>query len=235
MKIARLSGLLLLAVMVVGFAIAPSASAASGNPLFTPASGQTVTGTSGLGYLIGAGVVVSCEKDVYAGVVSSSLLIGNLKIHYLGCKVLKGEVGKASGCEVSSINNGIEQAAGLILTNTLHAILGLILPSKETGLLFLPQVGKIFTTFAKSTHSGTEPCSEETAVSGSVAGSVEPVNKTQFTGTIKIGLTGGIANAKDFDLTHGLGLVKPNLLAFGEAAGLEQTDSALFSVETEVT
>jgi hypothetical protein len=124
---------------------------------------------------------------------------------------------------------------GLILFNTLHGILGLILPSQQIGILFLPVSGKSFTTLGGSTNTAKEQCSEESAVTGTFAGEVSPVGSLQTTDKIVVGLTNGIQNISDIDLTHGLGLVKPALNAFSATASLEQTEQGSYAESTEVT
>ncbi|HTD09160.1 MAG TPA: hypothetical protein VK680_09745 [Solirubrobacteraceae bacterium] len=120
---------------------------------------------------------------------------------------------------------------GLILTRTLHGILGLLLPSNKTGMLFLPVVGKEFATFAKSEKEG-KICTLETAVEGSVAILVSPVGgPAQLTGKATT-----LAVAKPaIALTHGLGTVTAKLIAFGETGTLAQTSDVTFGEATEVT
>jgi hypothetical protein len=227
MRSIRLVGLMVVAVLALSVVAASSASAASTNPLFAPVNQQGVTGEGGPTTLSGSGLIVACESNhVISGNVNNSLLVGGIVIHYLGCKYTKGE--KESGCPVHSTNTTGE---GLILTNTLHAILGILLPSDETGIVFLPQTGSKFVTFAAA-EKGGKACGLETAVSGSVAASVLPVEKKQTTGTVKV----TEKETQEFDLTHGLGLVKAKLVAFGgEPAKLAQTDSIVFGEPTEVT
>ncbi len=183
--------------------------------------------------LVSNGLEAACEKNVASGEVSNALLIGHIVIHYLGCRWRKGEGGN-NGC----LANSSGQTGGLILTNTLHAILGLILPSRQTGLLFLPSTGSKFTTLAagvEPTEGPGKQCSEETALTGDVAGVLEPVLSFQTTFKVLIGLSGGLPTSKDFDLTHGLGLVVPKLVYFGGTAGLQQTDAGELSAAIEVT
>jgi hypothetical protein len=227
MRIGRLVYPTVLSVVAVTLLAVSSASAASRNPLFTPVSQQTVRGEGGASVLDTAGLAIACESNhVVSGNVSSALLIGGIVLHYLGCKYTKGE--QESGCPLNSTNTTGE---GLILTNTLHAILGILLPSGETGVLFLPQAGTKFDTFAAASKNG-KSCGPEMAISGSIAASITPVEKSQTNGTVKT----TEKETQEFDLTHGLGLVKSKLIAFGgEAAILKQTDSIVFGVATEVT
>ncbi|MGD1056261.1 MAG: hypothetical protein ABR992_02495 [Solirubrobacteraceae bacterium] len=226
----------------MSFIAVSSASAAplEGNPLFrsTGSFPYLVIGTSGPSVLRsdnGLGLTW-CEKDLFHGFVLSSLLIGNAFFHYLNCIWLLGPQGEgtakaANGCAANSAGT----TGGLILTNTLHGILGLILPSEKIGILFLPASGKTFVTFARSTNTAKEQCSEESAVTGSIAALVTPTGSLQTTGKAIAGLTNGFQNILDIDLTHGLGLVKPALNVFSTAAGLEQEDNVTYTNETEVT
>jgi hypothetical protein len=237
MRISRLAGLVFVAVAVMSFIAVSSASAAGENPLFRSSSGSfgyLVSGTSGPGVLrsdAGA-ALVWCEKDLFHAFVESSLLVGNAFVHYLNCIWL---VGPSGGTQCPG--NSAGQTGGLILTNTLHGILGLVLPSKETGILFLPVSGKQFVDFEESSNTAKEKCVENSAVTGSVAGVVSPVaSGLSTTGKVVIGLTNGNQNITDIDLTHGLGLVKPLLTVFSSnLTSLEQTDPVTFAEKTEVT
>jgi len=222
MKIARLAGLVFVAVVVMGLVGASFASASE--PLFVPANGkfgELVVGTSGLSILFANNgtILAHCEKDVFHGVLSSSLLIGNATVHYLGCVSATSPFGTTCPLNVG----------GLILTKNLHGILGLILPSRETGILFLPTSGKVFAEFEKN------ECTEETSVSGSIAGLITPTGKSQTTGKVIFAANGNTESILDIDLTHGLGLVAPKLTAFTTAATLTQEELVEFSGATEVT
>jgi hypothetical protein len=228
MRIIRLVGLVFVAVVAMSVAVVSSASAFSSNPLFAPANKQSVTGEQTTKSTLEAdGLAISCTSNhVISGVVSNALLIGGVVIHYLGCTWVKGE--KESGCQASSTG----APSGLILTNTLHGILGLLLPQNDTGILFLPVSGSTFVTFAAA-EIGGKSCGIQTAVQGSVAALITPVGTPSTTGTVTI------VSAKEIneiDLTHGLGLVKAKLVAFGgEASKLTQTDAVTFGELTEVT
>jgi hypothetical protein len=227
MRIIRLASSLLVAVVALSFMVVSSASAAeSPNPLFTPASGQTVTGSGETSSLLAGANLITCEKNtVVSGKVANSLLIGNIVIHYLNCTATAGEGG--SGCPVRSTNTTNE---GLILTNTLHAILGIELPANRTVVVFLPQAGKEFVTFAPSI-SGTKECTPETSVSGTVAGLVTPAGTgAQTTGKVTVGGPGVLVH-----LTHNLGLITTKLVVFGITGTLTQSDAVTFGVATEVT
>ncbi|MGD1056101.1 MAG: hypothetical protein ABR992_01670, partial [Solirubrobacteraceae bacterium] len=122
MKLARLTGLMLVAIFAMSLIAASAAMA--GAPEFKP-TGASITGTSGTAILSAnsGAETVTCEKDSTTGTVSSATLAGNILVHFLGC-TSTGTGG--SNCAVNSPGGG----EGLILTNTLHGILGLVLPSK---------------------------------------------------------------------------------------------------------
>jgi hypothetical protein len=228
MKIARLVGLALIVVAAMSLGAVATASAAGENPLFAgPAVGGAIVGTSGTSLLYGGGHLIVCGTDVFTGTVTSALLIGNAKVHYLSCVSLATPTSTLK-CTANSAG----ATGGLILTETLHGILGLILPSKKTGILFLPQTGSTFVSLAKN------ECTPETKVTGNVAGEITPVGSSQTTGKTTFTLTPGAANpasVKDFDLTHGLGLVKPELVAFSEPSGLSQSEATETATALEVT
>jgi hypothetical protein len=224
MKIARSAGLVLLS-MAMGLVLVSAASATE--PLFNPV-GATVLGDSGLALFRSnnGAEVIHCQESHTFGKILNTLLIGNIVLHYLGC-TSSGAGG--SNCPVRSSNTTTE---GLILTNTLHGILGLILPSKETGILFLPVAGK---TFFELEGNG---CTIETAVSGSFAGLVEPLNTLTVKSWVLFEREPGPGNNQailDIDLTHGLGLVAPKWTFFDSTATLTQLELLTFSVATEVT
>jgi hypothetical protein len=228
MKIARLAGLALVAMLAMGLVVASGAIAASSNPLFLPI-GQGVSGTSGLSLLTAGGGFVGCKKDSFSGAtVSSSLLVANIVVHFLECE---SGPSLASTLKCTSIKSVGSTTPGLLLTKTLHGILGLILPSKEIGLLVLPVTGKIFVEFAETKNAAGELCSKESKVTGSVAGEITPVGTHQTTG--KLIFTP--PNPTDFDLTHGLGLVLPGLTAFSESAQESTTEEITFTESTEVS
>jgi hypothetical protein len=225
MKIVRLASLALVAIFAMSLAVASSASAIG--PLFLP-TGQTFTGISGRSVLEGGGEKVVCESDASSGTITSSTLAGGILVHFLGCS---GTGATGAKCTVKSTNTTV---VGLILTNTLHGVLGLILPKPTSGsdvaLVLLPVSGKAFVTLVGSPSTA---CVETTKVSGSVAGLAEPVGTLLLTGTLKFAQTSGVQNITEVDLTTG-GSVKPELTAFGSTATEETTESITYSKATEV-
>ena len=227
-RIIRLAGVVCVAVAAMGFAVVSSAGAFSSNPLFSKESvGATLTlGSGGPSTLSGAGLIVVCkENHGLGGTVSNELLVGGGVIHYLGCEYTKGEA--ESGCPAKSTNTTGE---GLIITTTLHAILGLLLPQNTTGVLILPIASKTFTTLATAEKNGKK-CGPEAQVAGNVTAEIEPVGKPSVNGTIKV----VSKEIQEIDLTHGLGLAKAKLTLFGEGVVLTTTGEGMSSKAVEVT
>jgi len=224
MKIARLAGLMLVAVLAMSL-VAVSAASAAG-PLFLTSGKPTITATAlGLSTLAtpGLGVTVSCEASSSGGEISSTTLAGNIVVHFLECK---GEKGGAT-CPVMSPGAPLEN---LIITKTLHGVLGLVLPTPATGsdvgLLLLPTENKNFVTLLGS-------CFVTATVQGSVAGLVTPVNALTLSGALSFGVTGGAQNIKDIDLTNGP-LVRPELTFASDTSTEEASYDLAFSKDVEV-
>lgn len=226
MSMHRLFGLIAALVAVSCLEGVSPASAASSSPLFAPASGQLVVGTSGLTIIsldLPRGEYIDCTSSVFHGLVSSSLLLGNASLRYLGCT---SSSTTKSGCPVEGLTGGLP---GLLSTETLHGILGLILPSGETGILLLPVTGTAFIGI-----EGNE-CTFSALILGSLIGLLTPVGTRSTTGKIIFSLSGGTPVNRSIDLTHGLGRVTSKLVYFSFLVGVEQTQSLTFSVPTEVT
>jgi len=227
MKIARLASLMLVAILAIGLM---AASAASAEPEFNPV-GATLTGTSGTGVLTAGKETVTCAKDTSTSGASktTATLIGGITVHFLECTAKNGTTGvscpaKSEGAPLSN----------LILTKTLHGVLGLILPKPETGsgvaLLLLPVTGSAFVTIEAEC---TEP--KITTVEGKVAGAVDPVGTATLKGKLLFFAPSGVQAIKEVDLSTG-GLVKPSLKAFSAANATEETtEETTFSTPTEVT
>jgi hypothetical protein len=185
--------------------------------------------SSGLSLLISAGWIIACKKDAFTGAkVTSSLLVANIVVHFLECE--SGPT-LASTLKCTSIKTVGGATPGLILTTTLHGILGLILPSEEIGLLVLPVTGKIWFELAKTENAAGELCSKESKMTGNIVGLIKPVGTHQTTG--KLIFTS--PNPEDFDLTHGLGLVEPELDAFSVGVSESTTEEITFTEPTEVS
>ncbi len=224
MKIARLAGLMLVAVFAMSLVVA---SVAMAEPEFKPATG-TLSGTSGTSILSADNGldVVTCATNVTSGTKTSSTTVGGVIVHFLNCKA-SGET--KSGCTVKSVG-----AAGeaLIVTNTLNGILGLISPKPASGsgvgLLLLPASGSIFVTLAAN------GCTEETAITGTVAGEALPINSSQLTGKLTFSGTGSKSNIKGFNPSVGAAKTA-KLVAFSFEASQTTSEALTFSAATEVT
>jgi hypothetical protein len=209
MKTIRLAGCMLLAITAASLAL--SATATAGPYLFTPGSvGATFVGLS-LGLTIrAAGNSISCKDDVNAGTIANVHLLGPFDIKFTGC-TSSGSGG--SGCPFNSAG----AAEGEVLTHTLHALLGLVLPAVGLGLgglLILPVSGKQFFTVAEN------KCTPATTATGSLAGLLED---NQGGHLILEALVLFIPNdIKKIDTLNGL--VEPEFVLFSEPATLETVE-----------
>jgi hypothetical protein len=220
MKIARLVGVMLVAVLAMSLVAASASSAA---PTFKPASGS-LTAKGGTSVLKGGSDTVTCAKNEAAGAISSASLVGPFTIHFLECT--SSTTGSTAKCSIKNLNGPAE---GLIITSTVHGVLGTVLPSGEAGLLILPTSGKVFVTLEKNA------CTPETKVSGSVAGAVSPTGKSQTTGKLVLKTVGGTGKEEIAKIDTATGLAEPELVAFTETATETTEDSITFSAPVEVT
>jgi hypothetical protein len=221
MKIARLAGLMLVAVMALSLGVA---SAAFAEPEFKP-TGGTLTGSSaGNNTLSAGGNTIVCTANTSKGSISSATLAGGVVVTFTGCKST-GTGG--SNCTAKSVG----AAEGTIATNNLHGVLGLIL-AKGTGsgvaLLLLPTENKKFVTIVSN------KCTVETTVTGNVAGEISPVGKSQTTGKLVLQAGTSGESIKTVDLSTG-GTVSTNLEAFGAAASQATEENLTFSAALEVS
>lgn len=178
------------------------------------------TSTSGSGTLKAGADVVTCKKDTGTGELPSTMLMNNVVIHFLECT---SSGASKSGCSVKSTNTSV---AGLILTATLHGVIGTVLPSKAAGLLLLAASGKTFATLA-----GNE-CTPETKVTGTVAGLITPTGKSQTTSKVTFSAPGGKQEIKDIDTLGGL--VEPELVAFSVSATEETAEEITWGKAVEI-
>ena len=224
MKSPRLAGPTLAAIVALSLVVASSAFA---EPAFHPIGG-TFTGL-GLGpeKLTFGGQEVKCEHNITSGTISNATLAGGVVVTFTGCKST-GTGG--SNCTLKS--SSPVGAAGVIITNTLHGVLGLILPKgtgSGVGLLLLPVAnGKFFTLESNK-------CTAATSVTGNIAGETNPVGGglvSKGTLTFQAGTKG--ESIKDFDLSTG-GLVRPELELFAAIGSLETNEDVTFSPAVEVS
>jgi len=223
----RLSVLAVLAVLAVGLVVV---SVASAEPEFSPV-GATLTGTSGTGVFTAGKETITCAKDTSTSGASktTATLIGGITVHFLECTGKNGTSGES--CPAKSEGAPLST---LILTKTLHGVLGLILPKPETGsgvaLVLLPVSGQVFATLEAECLSP-----KVTTVEGKLAGAVDPVGTKTLKFKLLFSAPSGVQAIKEVDLSTG-GLVKPSLKSFGVASATEETTEELtFSEATEVT
>jgi len=218
MKIARLAGLVLAAVMMLSLAAVATASA---EPLISPVGGTftALTGTTKL--IANNGVdVVTCAKSTSPGEITNVHLI-KIVLHFLECT---GSENKDTPCPVKSEG---APAENLIITKTLHGVLGLILPHIPATLL-LPIAGKEFVGLEPSSAG----CITATAVTGNIAG--EYTTAAQGVSRLTGKLNFGPLVSQHFEPSLG-GLVLAKLTAFTTVAGEEAEATIDYNQLTEVT
>jgi hypothetical protein len=181
---------------------------------------EKFTSTIGSSTLKASVDVVTCKKGAGGGEIITSMSMRDVVLHFLECT---SSGASKSGCTVKSTNT---TGAGLILTATLRAFIGTVLPSKGGGLLLLPASGKTVTTLA-----GNE-CTEETKVTGSVAGSILPTGKSVTTSKVTFAAASGKQAITDIDTLSGL--VKPELVAFSVSATEEAAEEVTWGKAVEV-
>jgi hypothetical protein len=222
MKIARLVGLTLVAVMALSLAVA---SAAFAEPLFLPV-GATFKGTSGPGTLENiSGERITCAADTSTGEITTPHLVGGITVDFTGCKSVNTK--KSEECTAKSPG----APAGLLLTKTLHGVLGLILPKGTgtgVGLLLLPVENKKFVEIEENA------CAVAATVTGNLVGEVTPVGVHTTKGTLIFQGSGGVPSIKDFDLSLG-GLVIPKIEVFGKESSETTTETITWSAAVEVS
>jgi hypothetical protein len=177
-------------------------------------------GTSKSGTLKAGADTVVCAKDTSIGELTSTMLFGAVVIHLLECRSTSNGT---TFCTIKSTNTTNE---GLILTNTLHAILGLVLPSRAGGLVLLPASGKTWTTLAANS------CTPESKVTGTVAGLITPTGKSETTSKVSFSTSSGKQEIKDIDTLAGF--IEPELTAFSFSATEEAAEEITWGKAIEV-
>jgi hypothetical protein len=221
MKIARLVGVLLVAIFAMS-AIAASTAAAS-EPEFSvlPAT-KTFTSTSGAGTLkAGTVATTTCTADTNKGTITGMKTVGSVVVTFTGCKIS----GNSKVCTVKSVGS----TEGTIVTNTLKGELGTAKGSTSgVGLLLEPASGGVFVTLAETS------CGIETSVEGGIVGEITPVKSSQTTGKIIYALLAGKQGLKELTVA---GATKTKVLkAFGLVEVVEETSDLLeFAGKTEVS
>lgn len=221
MKVARLVGLALVAILAVG---AMAASSALASPEFTilPTHPGFTSVAEGASVLRGATTSITCANSFTNGEVTSMDTIGKVAVKYTGCVITKGT------CTTKV--NSLTGKTGEIVTNPIKGLLGTVKTSEApsgVGLLFEPESGKRFVTFTANA------CSPEATTNGNVAGEVTPIKKSQPTD--KIVLTGSGASQEIKEIVVLGKPVKPELEAFGGESSETASDLDTFSSNVEVS
>lgn len=223
-SIAGVTGLMLGAAFAASMMM-PAAALAE--PEFKPTGGSFTSAaeSGGTSELKAASDSVTCATATANGAINSATLAGSVTVEFSGC-TSSGSV--EHGCSVKSTNTS---TAGTILTNTLHAVLGLILPKGTgtgVGVLVLPVANKKFVTLASNS------CTVESTVSGDVAGEISPIGVSQTTSKVVFAAGEKGESIKTFDLSTG-GSVTPELEAFGAVASVGGGGSVNVSAAVEVS
>jgi hypothetical protein len=220
-KLARLAGLLSLAILAVGLMAVSSASATG--YLLLPVGG-TITGLSLPGTLTAGTNAIKCEKDTFEAKIASVHLIGPFAVHFSGC-IANGKTN--SGCPANSVG----ASGGEVITTTLHALIGLGLPGNLPTLLILPNASAEFVLLAQSTNKTTKAvCTIETAVEGTVAGLLAQTIGTKTTRALLNFVPG---DPEKIDLPLG-GTVTPEIKAFGVPGTFETLVHLSYGQESEL-
>jgi hypothetical protein len=209
MKVIRLASLMLMAVLVVGLMAASAASAATSYLFSSSSVGSIALGLSLAGTLkAGEKDLIVCAHDKSEAKIANVHLLGPFDITFSGCK--SSSNGGETYCTLKSTNVATE---GVILTLTVHALLGTVLPSELAGLLVLPTAGVRWFTFARNA------CTIESAVAGSIAGLLFA---SQIGHSVSESLVSFIPNdITEIDTLNGV--VEPELTAFGGVPVTPQT------------
>jgi hypothetical protein len=137
----RLAGLMF--VLVVAMSSMTATAASAGLYLFSPSSVGVSFSGSGLALKLLMGInEIFCADGRSAGTIANIRLIRPFTITFLNCESKVNE----TACKANSVG----AAEGVILTKTLHAVLGAMLPSLLGGLLVLPASGDEFIKVASS-------------------------------------------------------------------------------------
>ena len=213
MKMLRLFGVALVAVFTLGAMLTSTASAI---PKFVlPITKRGFLAVSGLSILRAPSekLSIDCNKSHTAGIILGVDEM-NAVIHFLGCTV------EANGNKCSIKSVGAPGEEGLIITNLLKGLLGLLhSPNNAAGILFEPSGGHIIVTLAAT----APPCSTvESGFEGSVAGLFSPTGKLQSTALISLAPTSATGKQEVTLILTLAGVVKPKLIWFGAAETTEE-------------
>jgi hypothetical protein len=189
-------------------------------PRFTPLEGKYPVSTTGSGGSVALETAstkpISCTSSTTTGSITGPRKVGSVTITFSGCHSNEG-----SGCTVKGGGAG----TGKITTNTLDGELGLATQSTlAIALLLLPTSG---TEFVKI--EGSCLLASPTAVNGSVAGEINPINRSESSAKLIFSGSGGkptITSVKVLSTT-----VKPSLKAFSLLEASENASAALTFAE----
>jgi hypothetical protein len=193
------------------------------HPAFSPSTKQRFSSTSGSSKLVGdsGAETVTCSSDVSTGEITSTMEVGSVVMHFLGC-TSSGTGG--SNCTVKSTNT---TNAGLILTTTLHGVLGFTAVGSGAGLLLLPHSGKVLIELAGNT------CTKETKVTGDVTAEESPVGTSSTTGKLVFATSSGKQVIPGIVTLSGL--VESELTAFSTTASEQTEESVTYEKSIEIT
>jgi hypothetical protein len=223
MKIARLFGLVVMAVLALNLMAAAVASASA--PEFSPGTLNTFTGESGTGALETASTsAIECTSDTATGEVTGAKTVGGVVVTFHGCSSKE-----KGGCAVSSVGG----TSGLITTAILDGELGSVKKTEAAsgvGLFLLPTSGTKFVEL-----EGSCLLVSPSPVTGTVTGEATPVNGTASKdGKLVFEGSKGTQKIKEINV---LGTVKkPGLKALGLLESSETTvELVLYTNAVSVT
>jgi hypothetical protein len=220
-KLARLAGLVSLGILAVGL-MATSSASASGY-LLLPVGG-TITGVSLPVTLKAGSNVYNCGAANFTATIASVHLVGPFGVRFSGCTA-SGKTN--SGCPLNSVG----ASGGEVITQTLHGLIGLGLPSKTPALLILPTASAEFVLLAQSTSKTTKVvCTVEQGVEGNLVGLLAQAIGTKTTRALLKFVPG---DPEKIDLPLG-GTVTPELALFGAPGTFETLVHLSYGQETEL-
>lgn len=211
MRACRLAGLA--ATICVGaiLILAPAALAvAEFKPVPEKKSFETKSGESVLTADYGL-ARITCSASTSSGEITGSKTVGKVLVAFQGCT--SAGIG-GSGCPVESAG----AKAGDVRTSVLKGELGTVAPTEaasERALVLRPETGRKF-SFVEG-----NPCTEEVAVTGSIAGEVESVDIKSIRNGLVFKVVLGEQMIKKVKVAGGE--ARPELEAFGTTA-TESTD-----------
>ena len=210
MKLSRLVGLIVMAVLALNLMAVAVASASA--PEFSPGTAQSFTGESGTGALETTSTsAITCTSDKNTGSVTGVKTVGSVLVTFTGCSSKEG-----AGCAVKSKGSGSE---GVIITKTLSGELGSVKTTEAAsgvGLLLTPATGTEFVDL-----EGTCLLLSPSPVDGSVAGEATPTNVSSKDGKLIFIGSKGVQKIKAINV---LGAEKkPKLEALGLIESSETT------------